>query len=58
MGLLSRVGGGGGVDGDVVIGAGLSFPLSKLLMSLGEEEEAVGGCRCNIGSLGWEGIVI
>ena len=57
MGLLSRVGGGGGVNGDV-IGAGLSFPLSKLLMSLGEEEKAVGGCRCNFGGLGWEGIVV
>lgn len=58
MGLLSGVGGGGWVDGDVVIGAGLSFPLSKLLMSLGKEEKAVGGCRCNIRCLGWEGIVI
>lgn len=50
--LLSRMGGGGGGDGDVIIGAGLCFPLSKLLVSLGEKEKTVGCRRGNIGSLG------
>ena len=50
--LLSRMGGGGGVDGDVVIGAGLSFPLSKLLVSLREEEKTIGSRRGNVGGLG------
>ena len=50
--LLGGVGGGGRVDGDVVIGAGLSFSLSKLLVSLGQEEKTIGGRRSNIGGLG------
>ena len=50
--LLGGVGGGGRVDGDVVIGAGLSFSLSKLLVSLGQEEKTIGGRGSNIGGLG------
>jgi hypothetical protein len=50
--LLSRMGGGGGIDGDVVIGSSLSFPLSKLLVSLGEEEKTIGSRRGHIGGLG------
>ena len=45
------MGGGGGVNGDVVIGAGLSLPFSKLLVSLGEQEKTIGSRRGNIGGL-------
>ena len=56
--LLGRVGGRGGDNRNVVIGAGLSFPLSKFLVSLGEEEKTVGRRRGNVGGLGRIGIVI
>ena len=34
-----------------MVGAGLSFPLSKLMMSLGEEEKTVSCRRSNISGL-------
>jgi len=50
--LLRRQRGGGRDDRDIVIGTGLGFPLSKLLVSLGEEEKAIRCRRGNIGGLG------
>ena len=41
-----------------MVGAGLSFPLSKLLMSLREEEKAISCCRGNVGGLRGVSIVI
>ena len=34
-----------------MVGAGLGFPLSKLLMSLGEEEKTISCCGGNVGGL-------
>ena len=56
--LLGREGRRGGDNRDVVVGAGLCFPLCQLLVSLGEEEKTIGRCGGNVGSLGWVGIVI
>lgn len=48
---MSGQGGGRRDNGDAV-GAGLSFPLSEFLVSLGEEEKTVGRSRGDIGRLG------
>lgn len=46
--LLNREGGRGGDNRNVVV-AGLSFPFSKFLVSLREEEKAI---RCSGGNAG------